>query len=683
MKKWLAIGIILLFVGTFLIPAIAQDTKKSLPTSRGNWLYVGGSGPGNYTRIQDAIDNAGNGDTVFIYDDSAPYYEEVWIRKSISLIGENKNTTSIIWRGGGYALTIYQTEYVAVSGLKFNNSSNGVQVYESNNSIVYNNLIEDNFFNLYMAHSNNITIKNNVIHHGSGEGILFFPSCNNNQIIDNVFSENCEGSIHFLDYCNNNTIFNNTLFQHDECMYISDNCNYNLIQGNKINQTSSFAIFLSTNSNNSVINNYIDKANSIAVLVSNVEYTIIRDNTIENSLLEGIYLKEEAEPVRYNIVENNTLLNNKRCGLLLRWADNNTIRNNIIKNSPEGIEIFSMYTGEVRESNNNTIVGNVIENNTIGVFLNGYGYNIRTPVRFNTIRNNVFSKNDFGIKSEYSWDNLIYHNNFYNNTVNANDDKTNIWYYGLVNEGNYWDDFDEPDEGAYDNDSNGIIDLPYQIPGGDSQDLYPLKNPYTNQQPNNPNIPEGNTTGVAGTSYSYKSNTTDSENDTIFYKFSWGDYTETSWIGPYPSGNLVNASHTWREGETYYIRVKAMDEHGEESDWSEPLKIQFTGPDIEVTSVKGGFGVKILIKNIGNADITTVNWSIQYLPSNSIWMLFPLKKYSNGVFPIIRAGKTVIIRDYIFGLGNSQCYISIEMERVTKGFYVVGPFVLIQKPLKM
>jgi len=34
--KWLAVEIILLFVGTCIIPGIAQDTEKPLPTSRGN-----------------------------------------------------------------------------------------------------------------------------------------------------------------------------------------------------------------------------------------------------------------------------------------------------------------------------------------------------------------------------------------------------------------------------------------------------------------------------------------------------------------------------------------------------------------------------------------------------------------------------------------------------------------------
>jgi hypothetical protein len=55
-RKGLAVGLILLLIGTSFIPISAQNTKKSSqPTSRGNWLYVGGSGTGNSSRIQDAI----------------------------------------------------------------------------------------------------------------------------------------------------------------------------------------------------------------------------------------------------------------------------------------------------------------------------------------------------------------------------------------------------------------------------------------------------------------------------------------------------------------------------------------------------------------------------------------------------------------------------------------------------
>ena len=53
--------------------------------SKGNNLYVGGTGEGNYTKIQDAIDDASDMDTVFVYNGT--YYENVFIDKTINLIG--------------------------------------------------------------------------------------------------------------------------------------------------------------------------------------------------------------------------------------------------------------------------------------------------------------------------------------------------------------------------------------------------------------------------------------------------------------------------------------------------------------------------------------------------------------------------------------------------------------------
>ena len=99
-KKLIGMFVCMLLIATVL-PASGTVLleKVSNPASFGNTLYVGGSGPGNYSTIQEAIDDSSDGDTVFVYDDSSPYYEFVEINKSIDLIGENKDTTIIDGEG--------------------------------------------------------------------------------------------------------------------------------------------------------------------------------------------------------------------------------------------------------------------------------------------------------------------------------------------------------------------------------------------------------------------------------------------------------------------------------------------------------------------------------------------------------------------------------------------------------
>jgi hypothetical protein len=90
--------------------------------------------------------------------------------------------------------------------------------------------------------------------------------------------------------------------------------------------------------------------------------------------------------------------------------------------------------------------------------------------------------------------------------------------------------------------------------------------------PLKPAKPSGPISGTAGVEYTYSSTTTDPEGDDIYYLFDWGDGETSGWIGPYPSDATVEATHAWDEGD-YQIRVKAKDEHGALSEWSDPLSI--------------------------------------------------------------------------------------------------------------
>jgi len=93
-----------------------------------------------------------------------------------------------------------------------------------------------------------------------------------------------------------------------------------------------------------------------------------------------------------------------------------------------------------------------------------------------------------------------------------------------------------------------------------------------NNQPNKPQPPSGQTSGEAGVEYTYTAVTIDPDGDQISYVFSWGDGT-TSQTSFMQSGQQGSASHSWTEEGSYEIKVKAVDEHGAESAWSDPLPV--------------------------------------------------------------------------------------------------------------
>ncbi|MEE9506560.1 MAG: hypothetical protein V3V98_05375, partial [Thermoplasmata archaeon] len=86
MKRGCVLSLIL------IIASVSFSALTTLPGSvNASTLYVGGVGPGNYTTIQGAIDNADIGDTVYVF--GGTYYENVVINKTLSLVGENRDTT--------------------------------------------------------------------------------------------------------------------------------------------------------------------------------------------------------------------------------------------------------------------------------------------------------------------------------------------------------------------------------------------------------------------------------------------------------------------------------------------------------------------------------------------------------------------------------------------------------------
>jgi parallel beta-helix repeat protein len=219
--KGLAFAVIVLFLGTCITPTVAIDNvkKSSIPISSGNTLYVGGSGPGNYTKIQDAIDNASDGDIVFVFN--GIYYENILIFNSINLIGENRYNTIIDGEYKGSVIIKIFANYVTIKNFTIQNTTKwgglGILIY-SNFTVIISNFITNNGKGLALVGTCcKTTIKNNIIC-SNQQGIFFHYSINNN-IIGNNIANNSEGISFFNS--RNNIILKNNLINNSRNIYIN------------------------------------------------------------------------------------------------------------------------------------------------------------------------------------------------------------------------------------------------------------------------------------------------------------------------------------------------------------------------------------------------------------------------------------------------------------------------------
>jgi parallel beta-helix repeat protein len=285
-------------------------------------------------------------------------------------------------------------------------------------------------------------------------------------------------------------------------------------------------------------------------------YYLLNESGLEiNGLpVGGIYVVNCTDCIISNVEISDTVV-----GIEIDYSSNITLLNSKFKDN--------VVSSSVVSSSNCTIIGNEISNDDWDAMQIWNIHNTR-------IISNDFLNNRHGIRLltrngwEPSYDNLIYHNNFIDNLVQAYDTGNNIWDDGYPSGGNYWSDYT-----GTDSDGDGIGDVPYNIQGDDNKDRYPLMEPWVDEAPYPPAKPSGPTNGGVGTEYTYTSSTTDPDGDNLYYLFDWGDDTFEDWFGLFESGEEVTASHTWDEQGTYQIRVKAKDIYGVESEWSDPLHV--------------------------------------------------------------------------------------------------------------
>ena len=138
-RKIVAVWVILSIMFGFMV--IVDKSVDFLPTASGATLYVNTTGSGGaYTSIQDAIDNATSGNTVFIFNGT--YEENFRIEKTINLTGEDMNST-IIYEDHGGDIIHLDADWVNISNLAidrhiYSASGAGIGIHYSNNCSVEN-----------------------------------------------------------------------------------------------------------------------------------------------------------------------------------------------------------------------------------------------------------------------------------------------------------------------------------------------------------------------------------------------------------------------------------------------------------------------------------------------------------------------------------------------------------------
>jgi parallel beta-helix repeat protein len=263
MKKKIFVFSVCFLVIITALPVSSTTVSEPTPQSqiRGNILYVGGLGPNNYTKIQDAINDAKDGDTVFVYDDSSPYFENVIINVSISLIGEDKHTTIIDGANSSNVVNL-KADDVTITGFTILHGNNsGISISSNNNNIV-DNILSDNLYGIMTNYGNlsipsppntghNMITQNRIIHNGFG---VFFVNEWNSTFSRNIFSGSEIGIVE-LAAVNNNISFN-MISENEISVFIVDAYN-TMVYRNNISLNEGGVVTVITSADKILQNNFI------------------------------------------------------------------------------------------------------------------------------------------------------------------------------------------------------------------------------------------------------------------------------------------------------------------------------------------------------------------------------------------------------------------------------------------
>lgn len=208
--------VILLMVSTFKDSSFQQTLSKHLSVSAADsvspkTVIV----PEDFRSIQEAINNVDDRDIILVK--AGIYQEAIVINKSITLLGEERDSTIIDSNTSSDVITVMSSNCV-ICGFTIRNggvsfpANCGIRLCNVDNNVICNNTIIGNFVGIKLGDKQrgsmaNIIKDNNIT--GNRYGIFLAHSCQN-KIYGNFISKNFWNGIE-LAWSHENEIYNNTI----------------------------------------------------------------------------------------------------------------------------------------------------------------------------------------------------------------------------------------------------------------------------------------------------------------------------------------------------------------------------------------------------------------------------------------------------------------------------------------
>ena len=336
-------------------------------------VTVDDSGGANYTSIQDAVNNANNGDTILVY--SGLYNENVYVDKELTIKSNSNNPSDTIVQATNSSDHVFNVTInnVTINGFNVTGATGhlkaGIYLYRVHGNIIRNNKLSNNYIGIGLESSSNNELSNNIVYSTEWCGIYLMDFSNNNTLSnntvnlnnflgiflvkskgnnlnDNIVSDNIEG-IHISDNCYfsyfscNNTLNNNTIFKNIRGIIISDCSNNKLSNNNAFDNL--YGIIVGRSINNTLSNNNASNNKVYGISLYHSTNNEMSNNTVNRNKDHGIYLENSSD----NELSNNIANSNIGKGIYQYLSKNNILHDNFMSNNSEELDLSTYIINRI------------------------------------------------------------------------------------------------------------------------------------------------------------------------------------------------------------------------------------------------------------------------------------------------------------------------------------------------